>query len=238
MTLRKLLVRGLALGLLAGGSAAPVCNPVSIFACDTDESCVAEGGEGGECESNSYCSFPDTDCPSTRRWHDRASSDLAGDCVGDELAGTGDDGGSGTQGSGSTGGATADDADGSTSSTPGSTSAVTTVPAGDSTDDGPAETDGGGSTSATGGSGGMATMTCDEQYGAVAGYELCDEQPDTCSFNALTMRMTINCNDVCASAGGMCLGTDFNEDPTCTATGETTCDDMSFGDGICTCDRA
>ncbi len=236
MSLRTLLLRGLAIGLLAGGSSAAVCNPVSIFACDTDEACVAEGGEGWTCETNNYCTLPDMGCPLGRRWHDRAASDLAGKCVEDTIAGTGgDDGGSGTGGSDS-GGDMADEADGTTSSTPGSTSSVTTMPVGDSTDDGMAETDGGGTTMSMGSSGGMPTMTCDEQYGGVEGYELCDEQPDTCAFNAV-VNMMATCNDVCTANGGMCVGTQFNEAVLCESTGDATCDDMTFGDGICICDR-
>ncbi len=49
------------------------------FFCDTPEDCASEGG-GGACESTGYCSFPDPQCDTGRRYGDLAPSGLAGTC--------------------------------------------------------------------------------------------------------------------------------------------------------------
>jgi hypothetical protein len=50
------------------------------FFCDTPEDC-SSGGGGGACESTGYCSFPDPECDTGRRYGDLAPSGLAGTCV-------------------------------------------------------------------------------------------------------------------------------------------------------------
>lgn len=50
------------------------------FFCDTPEDCTSEDG-GGACESTGYCSFPDPECDTGRRYGDLAPSGLAGTCV-------------------------------------------------------------------------------------------------------------------------------------------------------------
>ena len=80
-------------------------------------------------------------------------------------------------------------------------------------------------------------MTCDEQYGGATDYMSCTEEPTTCAFN-VTVGMTDNCNDVCGSFGGMCVGAQLNDVDLCTSTGDTTCDDNTVSDLICICDRA
>lgn len=50
------------------------------FFCDTSEDCVSKGG-GGACEPTGYCSFPDPDCDTNRRYGKLAPSRLAGTCV-------------------------------------------------------------------------------------------------------------------------------------------------------------
>lgn len=235
MPLARTVVRALWLGIVVGAAGGGVCNPVSIFACDTDEACIAEGGEGGQCEANNYCSFPDMGCPGTlRRWHDRASSDIAGKCVegeigndtegvdteGEDTEGDDDDdaedtsgGADDTMGVGSTGVTTMpDDTTGSADSTP-------------MTDDG-----------STGSMMDTGAMTCDEQFGAALDYMLCDEQPDSCQFN-VTMNMMASCNDVCAMYGGMCTAADTNDADLCVSSGMSTCDDMASNNAICTCSK-
>lgn len=237
MALGANLLRGLALGLLAAGSGGSLCNPVSIFACDTDESCVAEGGEGGLCESNNYCTFPDAGCPEGKRWHDRASSDLAGTCFGD-AGGTGS-GGDGSGGSGSTdGGGSGSDgvADDDSTSSPMPGSDATSTPADDGEDDAMPGTEEGDTASMDDSTGSMPAMTCDEQYSAAEGYELCAEMPDSCAFVALG-NTTASCDDICGMFGGTCLGADGNEEVLCTSTVTLTCDEIGFNDAICTCDR-
>ena len=54
--------------------------PQETFFCDTPEDCASEGG-GGACESTGYCSFPDPECDTGRRYGDLAPSGLAGTCV-------------------------------------------------------------------------------------------------------------------------------------------------------------
>lgn len=184
--------------LLAGGSTATICDPISVFGCVDDEDCVAEAGEGAECEAISYCSLPDAGCEGTmRRWHDRAASDIAGECVDSAVGGTGapDDG----SGSGTASGASADMAD------------------------------------EIGESGGEM-QTCDERYGTVSDYELCEETSDSCSFNAAGT-MTTSCDAICEMFGGTCLAANLNETDPCTSEGPTTCDAMELDDTICICSR-
>lgn len=51
------------------------------FQCSEDTSCVVEG-IAGFCESNGYCSFPDEECDSGRRYGQMAPAEFAGVCVG------------------------------------------------------------------------------------------------------------------------------------------------------------
>ncbi len=214
-------------GLAAGGAG---CNPVSDFQCSTDENCIAEG-EGGVCEANSFCTFPDLECPTGKRWHDRASS-LAGMCFGDEggatdTADTDDTAGS-SGGSGTTQDTTTDPSTSSTSGDPPTTDATTADP----TTGAPTTEDSatGGSTSGTG-----AMASCDDTYGGATDYELCEEAADSCRFSVTSMMMS--CTSVCEGFGGTCLGGQLNEEPVCTSTGDITCEDTSSTSVICICSR-
>ncbi len=216
-------------GFSAGGAG---CNPVSDFQCSTDEDCIAEG-EGGQCESNSFCTFPDPECPAGRRWHDRASS-LAGMCLGDEgaTATDTDDPSAGTGSSGTTDdpttGVDPTTAESSTTEPPTTGDPLTT---GDPTTGDPSTT---GGATGTDGSGGIAT--CDEMYGAATDYLLCEEAADSCSFN-VTTGMAASCAQVCESFGGMCVAGRLNSKDLCTADADTTCDDAGNNDLICVCTR-
>lgn len=55
----------------------------------------------------------------------------------------------------------------------------------------------------------MPLTPCDVTYGAAPGYVLCQEQPDTCEFNATTNGG--NCNEMCGNYGGVCIGAYDNE---------------------------
>ncbi|MCA9708448.1 MAG: hypothetical protein KDK70_21540, partial [Myxococcales bacterium] len=66
------------LGLLGLGVACS--QPSATFPCYADEMC-ADGPLRGFCEDVGYCSFPDLDCPSNRRFGDRSPAGLAGECV-------------------------------------------------------------------------------------------------------------------------------------------------------------
>jgi hypothetical protein len=72
-------------GAMAVGLAVVACGPPPVFTCQTDTSC----GEQGQCEPIGYCSFPDADCASGRRYGALASAELANACVG-EQEGTGE----------------------------------------------------------------------------------------------------------------------------------------------------
>lgn len=72
-------------------AAATGCPGSGSFACQDDVSCHTDGAIGS-CEDNGYCSFPDAECPSGRRFGDLAGGGFAGLCV--EL-GNGSTGGGG-----------------------------------------------------------------------------------------------------------------------------------------------
>lgn len=206
---------GLALGVLLGASCN--INVQSIFTCVTDEDCTAEGGTAGTCEPNSLCTFPDASCPSGKRWHGRAG-ELADKCY--EPGDVGDSTGTETV-AGTATGAT----EGSSSSSDGGGS--TSLPSDDSSSGAPPVTDGGSS------SGGPAA-TCDETFGAAPGYLLCEETPDTCSFNA-TLTMT-SCDAMCMMFGSTCTAAFTNMASDCASIDvATTCDDATAMDHICVC---
>lgn len=76
---------------------------------------------------------------------------------------------------------------------------------------------------------------CDELYGTVTDYVLCEELPDRCTFNARTNGG--NCNTLCAAFGGACI-TAFDNDPgaPCVANQEDGCG-FNADDEICVCSR-
>lgn len=52
----------------------------AAFTCKDDDACEGAGA-GGLCEPTGFCSLPDDDCPSGRRYGDYAGDGLAGECV-------------------------------------------------------------------------------------------------------------------------------------------------------------
>ncbi len=70
------------------------CSVPDVFTCATDDQCV-RAGVAGRCEAVSACSFPDSTCPSARRFGDFAPSGLSGECVAPGNGGV-DGGGGGT----------------------------------------------------------------------------------------------------------------------------------------------
>ena len=73
-------------GLLAVLAALAGCKTSNVFDCTGDASC----GTDGKCEATGYCSFPDDECPSGRRYGQFAPSEYARQCVDPEDAmGTG-----------------------------------------------------------------------------------------------------------------------------------------------------
>lgn len=65
----------MALGVVLGA-----CVSSSPFECRTNAECGAEG-VSGFCEDTGYCSFPDAECASERRYGDYAPADLVRVCV-------------------------------------------------------------------------------------------------------------------------------------------------------------
>jgi hypothetical protein len=77
------------------------CVRFELFACGDEEECVLEG-VSGTCEPSGYCSFPDPECPSMRRYSDHAPAGLARECV--EEPGTSTDAGTGSESGSASGG--------------------------------------------------------------------------------------------------------------------------------------
>lgn len=210
---------GLGLGLLLGASC---INVESVFTCLTDEDCIEEGGAGGVCEPNNLCTFPDEACPEGKRWHGRAA-ELAGKCyepgdIGggtDTVAGTDTEATAGTAGTGTTEAGSSSESGGST-----------TLPADDSSSGPPPATDGGSS------SGGMVG-TCDDTFGTAAGYMLCEEAADSCSFNVM-LAMT-SCDALCMSFGSTCIEGFTNAATGCVTDGPLACDDATTNESVCRC---
>lgn len=72
------MVSRLLFGTLACAFAAVAgCNEDDTFQCVSDAQC----GGAGICESVNYCSFPDADCETGRRYGDESATGIAGQCV-------------------------------------------------------------------------------------------------------------------------------------------------------------
>ncbi len=221
MRLMRSVAIGLALGVFAFNASGAGCNPVSDFQCVTDEDCIGQG-MGGLCESNSFCTFPDASCPSGKRWHDRAADPLAGKCFDDSLPLDTD---TDTDTMPSESSSTTEEPEDMTSSTTADVESATST--GEMTTD---PTNG----SSSGGSETAPSGACVRTYGEAEGFMLCDEQADSCSFNA-TLNMVMSCNDVCAVFGGTCVGAELNDADLCTSTGAGACDQADANDLICIC---
>lgn len=72
----------------------------STFQCAEDSACVVEG-IAGSCEANGFCSFPDEECSSGRRFGQEAPAEFAGICVSSQGS-SGEDGSTSSTGAGST----------------------------------------------------------------------------------------------------------------------------------------
>jgi hypothetical protein len=148
-------VRAAVLAAIAGVAGAWACGSAGAFACADDSMCAGTAALG-VCEPSGYCSFPDAECPSGRRYGARAPAELADACVEPSdptSAGVTDDG---AEASGDT---TTDDS----TTTASATSITTTTPV-DPTSDGDAETvDGGPTTSDASASASSSSAGGDEQ---------------------------------------------------------------------------
>ena len=102
-------------------------------------------------------------------------------------------------------------------------------------EDGGAGGDGGSSDAAPADGGPLAT--CDEQFGAAAGYVLCVEAADTCEFFVRTEVATA-CTDICPEFGSECVNS-FDADGAgaeCTHVTEDNCT-LTHMTQICVCSR-
>ncbi|MCH9687413.1 MAG: hypothetical protein K0V04_38620 [Deltaproteobacteria bacterium] len=78
------------LAIFGLGAAASACLNFGSFSCDDDADCDAE--DMGQCEPVGYCSYPDLGCLATGyRYEPNAGDGLGGQCVGEDVAGSGTD---------------------------------------------------------------------------------------------------------------------------------------------------
>lgn len=73
-------MRGVSALLAAACTLLLSCNASDSFACANDDACSIEN-VAGQCEASGYCSFPDEECSSGRRYGENAPAELAGVCV-------------------------------------------------------------------------------------------------------------------------------------------------------------
>lgn len=194
------------------------------------------------------CSFPDTSCPSGRRYgrHSGAQADEctalgvpAGvdtepfampasddDDLETESVTTGDEDATEDATVGATEDAT--DTDGAATATATSTSLG-------EESSGSADTgfDEGSTTGVDDPTAGMDPESCEALYGLAQDFLLCEQTPDTCEFYAQTNG---NCGELCQSLGGECI-TAFNDHSgTCQRANETDCSSPQSNQ-ICVCAR-
>jgi hypothetical protein len=75
--------------------------------------------------------------------------------------------------------------------------------------------------------------SCADQFGAVKGYQLCDETAETCRF----YNEARTCGEICTAAGSDCLLTqDADRPDECTPLSDHACT-TEFGSQMCTCRR-
>lgn len=71
--------------LVLAALSASACADAGAFTCVEAAECEASRA-GGSCEANGYCSFPDPECPSGRRYGAHAPGGIAGSCVPEDVA--------------------------------------------------------------------------------------------------------------------------------------------------------
>jgi hypothetical protein len=162
------MVRAVVLAGIAGLGVGLGCALPSAFACRFDSDC-ANAGAAGTCEADGWCSFPDGDCESGRRYGDHAGDGLGGACVGPGVETSGAESSAG-EGEGTT--STASGGDGTSDGD--GTSAVSAETAGESAST--TASDSGSTTAADTGSGSSdesgSAPSCGN--GFVEGLEECD----------------------------------------------------------------
>ena len=83
--MRRVIIMGFGSACVIALGVAASCAS-STFTCMDDADC--EGLAGGACEADGYCSVPDAECPSQRRYADHSGSQ-SGECVEEDVADTG-----------------------------------------------------------------------------------------------------------------------------------------------------
>lgn len=176
----KWLPLGLVLGLVAG------CSSDDTFQCVANDQCGADGF----CEPNQYCSFPAGDCPSGRRFGDKAATGIAGQCVPE------------MQGSSSTS-STSQTSSTSAASTGGSTTAV------ESTSTGSGSSESSDTTSLTVGGVESSTST-GEPTGTTSGGSESTGEPGKCNGEPSNCEECLDCTtpsgSPCAAESATCFG--------------------------------
>jgi len=91
--------------------------------------------------------------------------------------------------------------------------------------------------------------TCDELYGDIAGYELCDQTGSSCTFyrnNRPEGEEEISCAAICVSRGALCLNAYDEGEPNACEVGDMLCEDplaceeippcqVLAADSVCVC---
>ncbi|MEX1365047.1 MAG: hypothetical protein AB1Z98_18100 [Nannocystaceae bacterium] len=103
------------IGALTVGGLVGACVDLEPYRCSTDEQCTSVVVPG-RCEATGFCSYPDEQCDSGRRYGDLARPDLARECVPDDDSGSSGVVPTGSSGPGSTSEATEGSSEESTAS--------------------------------------------------------------------------------------------------------------------------
>lgn len=79
-------------------------------------------------------------------------------------------------------------------------------------------------------------VPCDDQYGAVVGYEPCDETASSCTF-AMFEPDQPSCAALCGAQGGECIRAEDSDDGTCATSGPAGCESGGHESLRCECSR-
>jgi len=88
--------------------------------------------------------------------------------------------------------------------------------------------------SSVGGMGGNTPVSCEDQYGDIAEFELCDESATECVFYYL-MGNSLSCAAACGARGGECVSSHNDGNQNCDVLGPESCAVTSHNHAICKC---
>jgi len=88
----------------------------------------------------------------------------------------------------------------------------------------------------SGGAGGSLNppVSCTDQYGDIADFELCTESAVECAFYFL-QGGALSCDEACGARGGACISTHNNDGGNCGLGGAESCAVTSHNHAICKC---